>query len=235
VKTSFRLALASAALLAAAFPVSALAQGGRPAAGAKPAATAPVAHKVGLVDLAYIFSKYKKIEVERKALQKEFEAASPEVQNIQKQLQGIKDQLQSGTVAKGSEKWTALETQFTELSAQGQAKASNLQREFVRKELAIYKEAYEEVSTLVTQYAEAYHYTLILRHQRDPETAETAEDPQAVMNKLNQLVVYHQPTDDITGDVLKVLNDRYLKAHPEAASAAPAAAAGNAPASPVRR
>lgn len=226
-KTSFRLALAGAALLAAVAPAGALAQGTRPAAGGtapKPAAAA-LPHKVGLVDMSHVFSNYQKLKDMREQLQAEMEAEAASLKEMEKQLKAIQEELKPGTstIAKGSEQWTEKEREFTELTAKYQAEASNLKREFIRKEVAMYKEAYGEVSHYVNLYANTFKYTLILRYQRGPEGSEAADDPNQVMSRLNQLVVYHQPGDDITDKLVTVLNNEYQKQTGRTAeSAAPA-------------
>jgi outer membrane protein len=241
---SFRKILAGAALFAAASPLVASAQATPPARPARPAAgsavpasagtiqqtagTAPTAadlpHKVGLVDVGHIFSNYEKLKDRRDALQKEIEASDGELKSIQEQIQGLQEQLKS--VTKGTDAATQMEQKLTELNAAGQAKMSNLRREFVRKEVAMYKDIYDEVSQMVAAYANARgrNYTLILRFQRDP-SAEAGDDPNKIMAKVNQLVVYHQDADDITDTILKFMNDQYV-AQKSARATAPTAPAG---------
>ena len=217
--TPIRVALAGLAL-AVALPAAALAQGGA-AAPAAPAAAGP--HKVGLVDMAHIFSKYKKLDALREGLKKEYEASGAEATAMQQQIAEIQKTLQSGTLKKDSPQWAEQEQKFVELNAQLRAKATNLNREFARKEAMMYKTVYEEVSHLVQQYALAKKYTLVLRYQR--ETEEEGDDASKIVNRLNQLVVYHQPGDDITDAVLEYLNRPYAGQPAAGAPAAPATTA----------
>lgn len=221
-KSSSRVALTGLALLAAALPAAAVAQA--PAGAAAPTAAAKQ-HKVGLVDMAFIFQKYKKLEDLRNQLKAEYEASDDEVKALQTNIQEMQKVLQSDTLKKGTDTYNEAEQKFVEAQAQLRAKMTNLNREFARKEALMYKDVYGEVSTLVTQYADYYKYTLILRYQR--ETEEEKDDVSKVVNRLNQLVVYHEPSDDITDKLLKVLNDRYT-AQAGKAGAAPAAAAPGA-------
>ena len=139
-------------------------------------------------------------------------------------------QFKSGTIVKGSEQWTEMEKRLTEINAQGQAEMSNLRREFARKEVQMYKEVYDEVTFMVGWYAKTYNYSLVLRHQREPESEEAAviEDPNQIMSRVNQLIVYHEDADDITPKILKAMNDRYRASLAEKAG-------GAAPASPQRQ
>ncbi len=235
---SFRYVLAGAALVASASPLNALAQSApgarpaRPTAGAAApepgaiqqtagAAAAPSTgpHKVGLVDVGFIFSNYTKLKDQREALQKEIESSDGELKSIQQEIQGIQEQMKS--VTKGSDAAIQMEQQLTELNAQGQAKMANLRRDFVRKEVAMYKDIYDEVSSLVSAYANAkgQNYTLILRYQRDPG-AEAGDDPNKIMARVNQLVVYHQDADDITDRILDYMNGQYTKQKGGGAAAA---------------
>lgn len=219
-KTSSRLVLAGAALLAAAVPLDALAQpGARPAAGAAPAQPAAnLPHKVGLVDMGYVFTNYAKMKDLRKTLQEEFEASTGKLKETEAQLKAIQEEMTKGTIAKGSDQWVEKEQEFTNLKAQYQAEMSNLQRQFARKEIELYKEAHAEISKYIAFYAKAYKYTLILRYTRDAADAEAAEDQNLLRAKLNQMVVYHQVDDDITEMLLAKLNEQYTKAAGAAAA-----------------
>lgn len=225
---SIRFLLTGAVLLAVASPLTSSAQtrtaNAAATGAARPASSASSAYKVGLVDVGHIFTNYEKLKARRDALQKEMEASDGQLKQYQEQVTGIQEQLKSGTVAKGSAQWTELEKQFTEINAKGQAEMSNLRREFIRKEVQMYKEIYDEVAFTVSQYAKARQYSLILRYQREtPEEESGIEDPNKIMSRVNQLVVYHQDTDDITNEILAYMNGQFQKtAGQPAAPAAPA-------------
>lgn len=240
---SYRYVLAGAALVASASPLVASAQGTSGARPTRPTASAAAPetgvvqqtagtvaapssgpHKVGLVDVGFIFSNYEKLKDQRDALQKEIESSDGELKSIQQEIQGIQEQMKS--VTKGSDAAIQMEQQLTELNAQGQAKMANLRRDFVRKEVAMYKDIYDEVSSLVSAYANAkgQNYTLILRYQRDPG-AEAGDDPNKIMARVNQLVVYHQEGDDITKPILDYMNGQYQKQKGGVAGGAAAAPA----------
>ncbi len=231
-KSPYHFILTGAALIAAACPLAAHAQSQNTAAPARSTASAQPATtaigKVGLVDVGHIFTHYKKLKDRRDALQKEMESRDGNLKKYQEQMSAITEQLKSGTIAKGSEQWSELESRLTEINANGQAEMSNLRREFARKEVQMYKEVYDEVAYMVSRYAEARNYSLILRYQREPEDSDaTVEDPNQVMSRVNQLVVYHKDTDDITKEILTYMNQQYDRAQQ--------AAGGGAPAAPTRQ
>lgn len=205
--------LTGAILLVAGLPSAALAQNSR----ASSSGTAT--HKIGLVDIGYIFDHYEKLKNNRESLQAEIKATAknPEITAIRKQLESYKSQLESLTP--GSQKAIQIEQKLISLNAQGQAKQATLKREFMRKEVAMYKDAYGRITTAVRLYAQDQNYTLVLRYQREPTGEEAAgANPRQMMQQVNQLVVYHQSGDDMTNIILAYLNSQYAKSQGQTAS-----------------
>ena len=222
--------LTGAILLAVACPTPASAQSPRSTS----AGASSTPHKVGLVDVGYIFDNYKKLEDRRAALQAEIEASAndPEIAGIKQQIESLQAQLEKMT--KGSDKAAEIEQQLIEFNAKGQARLASLKREFMRKEVNMYKDVYDEVSRMVEHYATAKHYTLVLRYQRGPVGEDAnVQDPRQMMNQVNQLVVYHQSGDDMTDPILEWMNGQYAKAGGQPA-AGPTERSAASPAGPSR-
>jgi Skp family chaperone for outer membrane proteins len=175
-------------------------------------------HKVGLIDMAYLFSKYKKFSMLREDLRAEIEQADG---SLKGQLEKIKTlQAEMKDLAPNSPKFVASEKKITELAASAEAERKNLQRKFMREETKVYQTVYREVVDAVNKYSEIYHYTLIIRYSR--EDAES-DDPQKVMQSLQRQVVFSRPEDDITDAVLRYLNKSVQTAEKtEKSEAAPA-------------
>lgn len=207
--------LTGAILLVAGLPSAALAQNTRaPSSGT-------ATHKIGLIDIGYIFDHYERLKVHRENLQAEIKATAenPEITAIRKQIEGYQSQLESLTA--GSQKAIQIEQKLISLNAQGQAKRATLKREFMRKEVAMYKDAYARITTAVRMYAVDQNYTLVLRYQRAPSSEEAAgANPRQMMQQVNQLVVYHQSGDDMTDIILRYLNSQYAKSQGQTASTA---------------
>jgi len=171
-------------------------------------AAAPQAHKVGLIDMAYLFSKYEKFNVLQEDLRAEMEQAQQKLKATADRIRAIQGELKQFT--QGSPEFVERERQITQLSAQIQADQKTAQLEFYRKESQLYQQIYLEVTDLVEKYAEAKQYTLILRFNRDGETS-TNDDPQKVMQTLQRQVVYYRADDDITDAILNYLNQQYSR------------------------
>lgn len=176
-------------------------------------------HKVGLIDMAFLFSKYTKFEALRADLKAEIETADASLKARLEKIKGLQQEMKD--LVPNSPDFVAREKQITELAAAAEAERKNLQRRFMREETKVYQTVYREVLDAVNKYAAIYKYTLIIRYSRDD--AEVGDDPQKVMQALQRQVVFNRPEDDITDSVLRYLNNQYK---PTASGAAPAARVG---------
>lgn len=187
--------------------------------GAAKTTTESIPHKVGLIDMAFLFSKYSKFEALRADLKAEIETADGSLKVRLEKIKGL--QLEMKDLVPNSPDFVAREKQITEMAAAAEAERKNLQRRFMREETKVYQTVYREVLDAVNKYASIYKYTLIIRYSR--EEAEAGDDPQKVMQALQRQVVYNRPEDDITDSVLTFLNRQY-------GTGAKPAVSGNGPA-----
>ena len=177
-------------------------QGGRDAA---PAAAAPnIPHKVGLIDMAFVFKNYKKFESLREDLKLEIAASEEKAKMMQKDTAELQQQLKQ--FQEGSAEYTKVEKQLVNKAAEFENFRRQMSREFLKKESQIYLQVYNEVSKMVEKYAVHFNYTLIMRFNR--EDLDT-ENPQALLQGMNRQVVYYRSDDDITAPVLESLNKRF--------------------------
>ncbi len=175
-----------------------------------PAATTPsatTAHKVGLIDMAYIFKKYKKFEDRRETLKVEITKTDEQARAMAEQLKAIETELKSGKFKPDSPEYQQKEAQGFALKSQFEAFSTKAKRDFLMKESDIYKEVYLEVTKAVKQYAEYYQFTLVIRFSR--EMIDGTEEARELIQGMNNLVIYHNPEFDITEKVLTYLNQKY--------------------------
>jgi outer membrane protein len=175
-------------------------QGKDPAAAAAPA----IPHKVGLIDMAYVFKNYKKFEALREDLKAEIAESEEQAKKMQKDNAELQQQLKQ--FQEGSPEYTKYEKQLVQKAADFENFRRQMSREFLKKESKIYLQVYNEVSSMVEKYAVHFKYTLIMRFNR--EDLDT-ENPQALLQGMNRQVVYYRADDDITTPVLESLNKRF--------------------------
>jgi Skp family chaperone for outer membrane proteins len=188
-----------------------------PTGGSTP--TAPVPPVIGTFDMDAVFKGYEKF----KASSKEFQAA---VMSRQNELMKIKSEAEEeaqmlAKLTPGTEDFKKHEDRMTELKARAAAGREQAQREFQLRESESLATTYKEVQLMVTAVAQWKKMNYVLRVTN---TQPTGTDPNSVIAAIQNTVIYADPRNDITNDVIYNLNRRYK------ATAAPASGGTNAPA-----
>lgn len=163
--------------------------------------------KVGLIDMAYVFSEYDKFEALQADLKNEAKQIDESFKAKMKQMEQVQKQLASGQFAAGSPEAKKLESDLITMQTDFQAKKKVQQRDFMRRESEIYKTIYVEVQDTVRMYSEARGYDVILRFSRN--SVDEASNPQAILQSMNRQVVHFDPTGDITENILAYLNKKF--------------------------
>lgn len=166
-----------------------------------------VPHKIGLIDMAEIFKNYTKFKALREDLKNEIKKSDGRSKGMVTQLQALQEKIKSPKYLDDSQQKKQWKNDLLDLSAQYKAFRQKQQIEFLDKESKIYKDIYLEVTTAVRQYAEFYKYSLILRYNKQGVQEATA--PKDILSRMNRLVVYIKPGEDITSAILSHLNKEY--------------------------
>lgn len=122
-----------------------------------------------------------------------------------------------------------IEDRITQLKAQIEAGREQAQRDFALRESEMLAALYKEVQDMVARIAEYKGMNYVVQVSNEPISG---TNPNSVMAAMAKTVVYSDPRNDITKDVIYNLNKRYAAAGgvaPKATSSAPAAGspAGN--------
>jgi Skp family chaperone for outer membrane proteins len=179
-------------------------QSAKPAREAKAAAAESRPHKVGLIDMAYVFKNYKKFEYLREDLKAQIAESELQAKQMAEEIKGLQAEMKE--LKEGSDQFSAKEKKLAELSAKFETFRRATQREILKEESAIYHTIYMEVADAVKRYSKYYGYTLVLRFNREDLNP---EDPQGLIQGMNRQVVFHQQEDDMTDSVLDHLNQKF--------------------------
>lgn len=167
-------------------------------------------HKIGLIDMAYVFKNYQKFKDLREDLKKSIQDSDARAKSMVEELKGLQAKLKDNkTYKKDSPQVKAWRKRYIELTAQYQSYRQEEQAKFLERQAQIYKTVYMEVAAAVKTYAKYYNYTLILRW--NSEGVDKAKDAKEILSKMNRLVIYVQEGQDITGVILKYVNGNYAK------------------------
>jgi Skp family chaperone for outer membrane proteins len=183
---------------------------------------APIVPIIGTVDIEAVFNQYDKV----KGLNQEFSAAMAARKNS---LMKIMSEAQSeaemlAKMAPGTETYKLHENKVTELKARHEANREQAAREFEQRQAEMMATLYKEVQTMVSRVAKWRKMNYVLRISNQPVSG---ANPNSVMAAISSTIVYADPRNDITADVIHNLNLVYKTAMgtstPKGSSAASAA------------
>jgi outer membrane protein len=199
------------------------------APGTKPSPPVPVT--VGCVDMSAVFKGYDKVKVNSE----EFKAAVLAKKNELMKFMAEAQQ-ESETLAKltpGSVDFKKHEDRISELKAKHEASREQYEREFTLREAEMLGTLYKEIQSMVSRVAQYKGFNYVVRVSNDPVTG---SNPNSVMMAIERPIVYADPRNDITSEVIYHLNREYKVAggKPPAATSGsgasmPAAPAGSTP------
>lgn len=190
-----------------------------------PEGAASLPHKVGLIDMGYVFKNYEKFKTLRADLEAEMKQVVEKDQVDSQKIKKLQSDLQllGKTHNESSPEYQRKEKELADAVASYQTSRKLLERDFMRKEAEIFKTTYLEVADFVKKYAEWRHYTLVMRFNRDE--IDDSQNIQETMQQMNRQVIYYQPQDDISDEIIKYLNQAYQRTAGAGAAAVPRAGA----------
>jgi Skp family chaperone for outer membrane proteins len=186
-------------------------------------AKAAVPAVIGTVDLDAVFKGYDKVKADSEEFKSAAQVKKGELMKLQAEAQQEQEML--AKMAPGSPDAKKHEERITALKAQHQAGMESAEREFALKEAQALATLYQEIQVMVSRIAQHRGMTYVVKVSNEPITG---ANPNSVMAAMSKTVVYADPRNDVTNDVIHNLNLSYKKAGgvtPKAATAAPAATA----------
>jgi Skp family chaperone for outer membrane proteins len=205
--------------------------GVRPAANptAAPSTTPqpPAAPFIGTIDLDFILKNYEKVKASSRELSAAVNVRRGELMKIESVARQEMEMMQK--LAPGTADYKKREDHITELKAKMEAGREQAQREFTSREAEMMATIYKEIQGMTARVARWHGMNYVLRASNPNKTA-AGMDPNSVMATMNEQVVYADPTNDITNDVVYYLNKTYEKTATPAATPRPAARRPGAPA-----
>lgn len=159
---------------------------------AKPAPATSVA----LVDVARIFKESPRLARLRDDLKQDFDIESVTLKAVGEEIKKLKERAEAAKDDAGEQK--KIREEFEQKSNDYKAEMQKLQKDFITREVEVYRAFYADVQADVERYAKAHGLTLVIRWQSTEEPlAEVTElkDANQVLNQVNQLVLYHDSLD----------------------------------------
>jgi outer membrane protein len=170
--------------------------------GGKVADDAP--HKIGLIDIEYIFDNYDKFKILKEEQVAELQDLDAEFKKKAQVIQAAQQEMR--TFNEGTPEYTLREQKLTKQIADFEALRNQTKRDVQRKQAKVLQTIYQEVQDTVKKVCNRDGYTVVLKFNRD---GVTSTDPQKAMQSFARPVVYYREPDDISQIVLNYLNSQY--------------------------
>lgn len=162
-------------------------------------------HRIGLIDMAHVFQKYKKFEDLRNGLQGEIEKSDAEAKTKVERLQKMQTEIKKYDA--GGAQYEQYEKQILEEKGEFDAFRAATQRRLARRESEMFKIIYTDVTAAVKLYAEYAEFDCVMRYNR--KGIDDTTNPQEAVQTMNKTFIFSKPENDITDTVLDYLNKQY--------------------------
>ena len=162
--------------------------------------------QVCVVDVAKIFESHPQFNASLENLKQQAEEYKLSLQTRGEALRAESEQLNNFEV--GSPEYNQLETKLAQASANLEVERRNKTREFVKLEAKLHFDTYQQVTGAINSYCEEKGYRAALRFSNldvDPS------NPQSIMQRVNEYVVFHQPRIDITQAIITAVGGSAAK------------------------
>jgi len=183
---------------------------------------APVAPVIGTVDIEYVFKNYDKVKVANKEFNAAMLARKNDLMKVMSEAQQEAELMQKFNP--GSEDYKKHETRVTELKARHEAGREQAEREFALRQAESMATLYKEIQAMGARIAQWREMNYVVKVSNQPISG---TDPNSVMGAISSTMVYADPRNDITSDVVHNLNRLYqatASPTPKASNRTPAGA-----------
>jgi Skp family chaperone for outer membrane proteins len=195
---------------------------GNRAASALKAATPTI---VGTIDLDYVFKNYDKVKAANKELGAAIQIRKGELMKYDDEARSVYEMMKK--LNPGSDDYHKHENRLTELKAKMEAGKESAEREITLRQAETMATLYKEVQAYAKWVAQKRGISHVMLTSNAPPSG---SDPNSVMAAISRPVMYADPGNDITNDVVYYLNSSYQKLgkqtvekpaarHPQAAGA----------------
>jgi Skp family chaperone for outer membrane proteins len=177
----------------------------------------PIPPVIGTVDLETVMKNYEKYKDQQKELNAAGKLKMGELMKYESEYRQKGEMLQRFTP--GSADFKKLEDAMTELRAKMEAGKEQAEREFTLRSAESLATVYKEVQVMVSRVAVWRKMNYVVRISTKPPSG---ADPNSVMMAIAEPVIYSDPRNDITNDVLFWLNKYYKATKTPGATSKPA-------------
>lgn len=183
---------------------------------------------IGTIDMDSVFKNYEKVKVSSDDIAAKAMAKQNELQKLVADMKTLAEK--QASLAPTSPEFKKIDQQLTQMKITGESAQESARKELAQIEAEALSALYREIQSMTARVAAWRGMNYVVKVSNEQPSA---ADPQAVMAILSRTVVYSDPRNDITQQVVQFLNQEYRKVaanqpRPATAPAAPAAPAAAA-------
>lgn len=162
--------------------------------------------RVAILDVARVFKQNTVFEARMKAIKDEADALKTSITQRQEQIKIKAQELNS--YERGTPERNQMEAQLEQQQTKLRTEARQAETDLLNREALIYFETYQQMQSVVSQIAQEYGLSLVLRFDSEPIDPTNRTE---VIKGVNRAVVFHRKVD-LTGMVSTQLNQRMAQA-----------------------
>lgn len=162
--------------------------------------TSPSSH-VAVVDVGYIFKNHARFKAAMDKMKDEVMAAENALKADRDRINGLMEQLKAYVV--GTPEYKKLEAEIAKGQGDFNVNAQLLKKDFMDRESQVYHKVYGEVEKAVAQFAREHGIAVVFRFDGDPVDG---ADRNQILRGITKPIVFYEAGNDITPDILKMLN-----------------------------
>lgn len=168
--------------------------------------TDPIPTVVGTIDLDYVFKNYDKVKAANKDLSAQIQIRKGDLMKLENEGRQIVEQMQK--FQQGSKDYRDFESKATEIRVKMEAGKEQAEREITLRQAETMATLYKEVAAYAQWVAKQRKLSHVMTVSNTPPSG---SDPNSVLAAVNRPVIYADPRNDITNDVVFYLNQTYNK------------------------
>ena len=174
-----------------------------PVAEELPAQEAPAASlKIGVVNIARVFKQYKKTREFEALLENETKKEQLKLKDIEEKVKTLREELDSDVMSPDSPLRRTKTEELMVLQSRWEYLAKNWSKWMQMKVNKHTVQIYNEIREVIEQYGKDNDFTFILKV--DPTLDKNRDNSTEEINF--RVLLYYAPSVDITGEIIKVLN-----------------------------
>ena len=170
---------------------------------AQPAAARPAtpASHVAVIDVGYIFKNHARFKGAMDKMKDEVMAAENALKSERDRINGLMEQLKGFNV--GTPEYKKLEAEIAKAQGDFNVTAQLQKKDFMDREAKVYLQVYTDIERAVAQFAREHGIAVVLRFDGDPVDG---ADRNQILRGITKPIVYYEAGNDITPDILRMLN-----------------------------